>query len=274
MAVIAQRGICRVAPDDVALLSRVEAAAGSTGRPARPLRLQVLMQAPQLADQEGFIPLMELDHLTRELAGEIPPREEWGLMRPPPGPRFLRFTKVAADRARDVMSRFHYLRSPRFDGRAFGLSQEDGPLVAMCVISPMDVPRLNSLLSARGRATERALVVSRVFAFEGAPRNSLSFLLARCADEERRLGATDLITYVNPNLGFTGVSYRASGWDALGHEPGTTYRYLDRRYITDRELARRFGAHEDSAYHEMLGDRFAVSRMPLQPLLVFHRPLA
>jgi hypothetical protein len=70
-------------------------------------------------------------------------------------------------------------------------------------------------------------------------------------------------------MGFTGVSYLASNWHQLGDEPGTTYRYLDNRYITDRELAARFGLHDDDSYHLLLGDRFARSKMPLAPLLVF-----
>jgi hypothetical protein len=95
-------------------------------------------------------------------------------------------------------------------------------------------------------------------------------MLSRAAREERRLGVTDFVTYVNPNMGFTGSSYRASGWHLLGVEPGTTYRYIDDRYITDRELSGRFGGHDDGAYKRLLGRRFAVSVMPLAPLLVFH----
>lgn len=128
---------------------------------------------------------------------------------------------------------------------------------------------LRDLLLSRSGTPDSARVVSRVFAFEGAPKNSISYLLSRAAREESLLGTTELVTYVNPNMGFTGSSYRASGWDLLGTEPGTTYRYLDERYVTDRELEARFGRHSDERYKEMLGNRFAVSRMRLEPLLVF-----
>jgi len=60
----------------------------------------------------------------------------------------------------------------------------------------------------------------------------------------------------------------------LGEEPGNTYRYLDGRYVTDRWLAMQFGRHDDETYRRLLGDRFAVSAMPLAPLLVFHSRLA
>jgi hypothetical protein len=62
------------------------------------------------------------------------------------------------------------------------------------------------------------------------------------ADSEKNHGVSDYVTYVNPNMGFTGSSYRASGWHLLGTEPGTTYRYLDERYITDRALSAAFPA--------------------------------
>jgi hypothetical protein len=98
-------------------------------------------------------------------------------------------------------------------------------------------------------------------------------MLSRVAREERCLGVTDLLTYVNPNMGFRGTSYRASGWQLLGIESGTKYRYIDGRYITDRKLAARFGSHSDDTYQRLLSDRFAVSAMPLEPLLVFHSGL-
>ena len=81
------------------------------------------------------------------------------------------------------------------------------------------------------------------------------------------------MTYVNPNMGFCGSSYRASGWALLGEKRGTRYRYLDERYATDRALASAFGPHDDWGFVELLGDRFTSSVMSLAPLLVFWRPL-
>jgi hypothetical protein len=78
-------------------------------------------------------------------------------------------------------------------------------------------------------------------------------MLFRVAHEEGRKGETDFVTYVNPNMMFTGSSYRASGWQQIGTEPGTRYRYLADRYTTDRELARQFGAHDDETYQRLLG---------------------
>jgi hypothetical protein len=172
------------------------------------------------------------------------------------------------------MLRFHYIRSPRVDGRAYGLSTPADDLIALCVTSPLDVESLRDLLVSSGHPAESTRVISRVFAFPSAPKNSISFLLSRAGRHEALLGITDFVTYVNPNMGCTGSSYRASGWHLLGIEPGTKYRYLDNRYITDRELEARFGKQDDETYKRILGLRFAVSVMPLEPLLVFRTSLS
>lgn len=263
----------RVAPGDESLLSYVRSAADAVRRPVRPLHLQALLQLPRLADACGFVPSTIANALLVDLARELPKKDEWVVQDEVSSPRTLRFHNIDAERAHDLMQRFHYLRSPRTDGRAYGLSTTAGHLVALCVSSPLDVALLHELLENRDRLSETARVVSRVFAFEGAPHNTISYMLSRAAREEKRQGATDFVTYVNPNMGFTGSSYRASGWQLLGTEPGTKYRYLDGRYITDRELTGRFGEYDDKGFNRLFGHRFAVSVMPLSPLLVFHTSL-
>lgn len=273
MAQAAASLMCRVAPREPLLSNYVESTAYAADRPARPLHLQALLQLPRLADTRGLVAGSIVGSLLAELAQELPERAQWIVRDGGLSPRLFRFHEVEAARARDVLQRFHYLRSPRTDGRAYGLSTNGGRLVALCVSSPLDVSTLRELLSSHGRPTECARVVSRVFVFEGAPKNSISYMLSQAAREERRLGVTDLVTYVNPNMGFTGSSYRASSWQLLGIETGTKYRYVDGRYTTDRELAARFSRHDDEAYQRLLGRRFAVSAMPLEPLLVFHTSL-
>lgn len=265
---------CRVRSDDPALRETVAATAYAAGRPSRALHLQALLQLPRLADERGGVPLDEATELVVELADGLPPEPAWRVAGPHQVLSALRFHHVDDAVAADVLSRFHYLRSARHGGRAYGLSTPAGDLVALCVSSPLDVGHLKALLVGQGREHGTARVVSRVFAFEGAPHNTLSFLLAKACRSEERIGVTDVVTYVNPNMGFLGSSYRASGWHLLDEEPGTRYRYIDGRYTTDRALAAAFGSHDDSAHGRLLGHRYAVSIMPLAPLLVFHRRLA
>jgi hypothetical protein len=220
---------------------------------------------PRIADREGIIPLATADHLLEQLVQELPAADEWRVGEDVSSPRTLAFREVGQDEAAVVMQRFHYLRSPRSDALAYGLCTDSGKLVAICTTSPIDVPYLRDLLLEHGRRPDRARVVSRVFAFEDAPKNTISYLLARVIRAERHLGISDYLTYVNPNLGFLGCSYRASGWQLLGHEPGTKYRYLDSSYISDRRLAALFGNFDDATYTARLGGRFGVSRLPLAP---------
>ena len=262
-----------MAPRDPLLLDCVEAAAFTAERPVRPLLLKGLLELPRVADEHAVVRVSVAKRLLAELAEELPVKSEWALPDILSSPRELRIHLLDFEVARDVMQQFHYLRSARTDGRAYGLRTHGGRLVALCVSSPVDVEHLDELLESRGRRSGSARVISRVFAFEGAPINSISYMLSRVGREERRRGITDFLTYVNPNMGFTGSSYLASGWHLFGTENAIKYRYVDDRYVTDRELTARFGAHDDNAYQRLLGRRFAVSIMPLQPLLVFHNRL-
>jgi hypothetical protein len=268
---IAQVMTSQIALKDPELLRYVESAA--SGRPVRALYLEALLQLPRLADVFGHVPIVAVEKLLPELAEELPPGPEWVVHDAGRSPRFLTFGRVDADAANDVMLRFHYLHSPRTDGRAYGLRTYSGRLVAVCVSSPLDVKLMRDLLAKAGRSARSPRVLSRVFAFVGAPNNTISYVLSRVAREERSERVTDLLTYVNPNMTFTGSSYLASGWQQIGTEPGTKYRYLDNRYITDRQLQARFGALDDPAYYRLLGSRFATSLMPLAPLIIFHTPL-
>ena len=264
----------QIAPQAHALLRQVESVALELQRPISALHLQALLQLPRIADLNGLVPENDVEWLLKELAAELPLASEWfvsGVF--DDSPKRLRFHEVPIEQAREIMSRFHYLRSPRLDGRYYGLSSSEGRLVAICVSSPLDVAHLNNLLRVEGRVTQNARVLSRVFAFDGAPRNTISHLMSRTAHMERKMGVTDWMSYVNPNMGFNGVSYLASGWHLLGEQPGTTYRYLDNRYITDRELAIKVGSYDDDTYSRLLGERFAKNKMRLEPLLVFSRRL-
>ena len=260
--------------DDPVLHDVVDEAALASRRPVRPVHLEALLNLPRVADGRGLVPETAARSVVSDAVARLPEAEEWAI-RTGHTVDELRFDEADPAVADDVTRRFHYLHSPRRDSTAWALFLPGSDTVgALCVVSALDVDHLGRLLRRRGRPEGSASVVSRLFAFPGMPRNSVSFLLSRTAQAVRRCGVSDLVTYVNPNMGFTGVSYLASGWAHLGEQEGTTYRYLDGRYVTDRELAARFGEHDDAGYRRMLGDRFAVSSMPLLPLQVFWRSLS
>jgi hypothetical protein len=121
----------------------------------------------------------------------------------------------------------------------------------------------------------QALVLSRVYSLAWAPRNSLSHILARAARllREREPRPRLLFTYLNPNVGFDGASYKAANWSLYGCEQGTRYAYLDQEYITDRELTARFGTSDAEVLAAALPGRIEFSAMPLRPLEMYAYPL-
>lgn len=165
--------------------------------------------------------------------------------------------------AEPILGTFHYLQSFRGDSVTIGATYKNR-IVALCSISPLDLPCVAERLPVGGAA--EIAVVSRVFAFDWAPRNIISYLLARVekASVVRGNEVRILVTYLNPNLGFSGASYRAANWVPLGREMGTRYAYLDAQYITDRQVAR-LSATDQS--------RVQYSKMSLHPLILFCRLL-
>ena len=83
-----------------------------------------------------------------------------------------------------------------------------------------------------------------------------------------------LLTYLNPNVGFTGASYKADNWVLFGQENDTRYLYLDGDYKTDRFFWEGFGSSNFEVLTRILGERVTRSRYSLAPLQVFARPVS
>ena len=126
----------------------------------------------------------------------------------------LEFRQIGAEADR-VFSSLHYLRNARRDSLNFALVDKDtGTPLTLCSTSPLEWKRVADQL-ARQFGVPRAAVwdLSRVYSFDGAPPNAVSYLLARVRKYLQRRGDVELLTtVVDPNLGFTGSSYLASNW--------------------------------------------------------------
>jgi hypothetical protein len=251
----------------IAALARRHAGRGVS---PRALEVESLLHLPRLADSTGLVRRAPADaevaRLSRRLHTFYQPVEE--VLCPPavtPELSDLRFGVVEEPVAAIVAKHLHYLHSPRRQSLHFGSYTSERRLVAMVSLSRLDIPPIAAALPDRVNP-EETVVLSRVFAFDWAPRNTISHLLAnverrlREAQQEIRL----LLTYLNPNLGFDGASYRAANWSLYGYEAGTRYGYLDDDYITDREIARLPAADRR---------RVVYSLMPLAPLMLFGRLL-
>ena len=151
--------------------------------------------------------------------------------------RTLHFATCADEVARVIHERFHYIGSFR-RGHHLGLFPSEGATIplAMLTLSPMDIRNLDSIYPTADDRS-RVLVLSRLFAFDRAPRNSISYLMGQAFRWiHAELPEIDmLLTYLNPNLGFTGAAYQASNWSAFVDVP-TRYAYLAGNYITYRTL--------------------------------------
>ena len=247
---------------------------------ARSLLVEGLLYLPRLCGTELRLSLSdakdELVRVANHLRTRTQPYRE--LLRPPmqaiTHPQQLTFDTASEAEARIILERFHYLASHRPDSEHHVLRAPDGRIAALATMSSMDLPTIASAMDGVADADQMS-VISRVFAFDWVPRNTISVLLSQVERAARREhpGLRLLITYLNPNLGFTGASYRASNWLLIGEERGTRYAYIDAVYVTDRELRRRWGTADPTSLVATLGERFSFTSVPLSPLQLFAFPL-
>ena len=250
----------------------VDAIAAEAEADALDLRLRLGLHAPRLGPRAGRTELIDE---ARRLAAAARALAAPSLRERPtdasPDVQDALFGDVAEDEARSVNERLHYLRSHRTGSTHLGLrTPASRSLIALATVSRTDEAQLAPMLPAGVRLDETAMV-SRVFAHRWAPRNTISYLLARAERAVARAPAPPrvLLTYVNPNLGFTGASYRAANWSVLGADPTTHYSYVDGDYQSDRQLVTRFGTAQTEALAARLGRRFQRVSDGLRPLLVF-----
>ena len=232
---------------------------------SRDLLLQALLHLPRLAGADGTIDVdlaaAEIERLRARRYEELAPLR-WMVEPPPETPSLaeLKVKIIGRQDAEPILAHFHYLRSFREDSVSVA-ALYNHRVVALCSVSPLDLPALRSRLPIA--SFKEAAVVSRVFAFDWAPRNAISYLLARTeVSAALNHNVRMLLTYLNPNMGFSGASYKAANWVELGLETGTRYAYLHGDYITDRRLS----SMPESERHLV-----EYSQMRLLPLQVFGR---
>src|SRR5437660_2531916 len=130
----------------------------------------------------------------------------------------LKWKDVPENIAKVIHEDYHYLgfhrRNSTYKGLYSNEGEPDGTFPSSLVtVSPFDLYHLTPRLPA-GVRPENVLVVSRIYSFDWAPRNSTSFLLSSLTEwlRKNRPSVRMLMTYLNPNVGFNGASLRASNW--------------------------------------------------------------
>jgi hypothetical protein len=281
--VTATATLLQVQPESPELDAIACAAARRHGVPPHEVFVRLLLHLPRDADARGMVEsrlaARESERVARDLAAATDRYSAW---QAPPAAGALDvgaidLVSASEATARVVLERFHYLSSFRPGSEHLAGVLRDGDeerLVALLTISALDVPTIAARLP-RNVEPDRVAVLSRVFAFDWAPRNTLSFLMARAVRTLRNRAKPPrlLVTYLNPNVGFSGASYRAANWVLWARESGTRYAYLDGRYTSDRELLRRFGSTDADALDADRDGKLTFSKMPLRPLDLYAYPL-
>jgi hypothetical protein len=180
-------------------------------------------------------------------------------------------TPISDEIARPILDCYHYLMSfrPRSTHLGLTLKGEEWPWVLVS-LSSFD---LDNITIGQSEGTESTLVLSRVYAFPQAPKNAISFTLSKVRRwlAAHRPDVTALVTYCNPNLGFTGASYEADNWKLLGYEDGTRYTYLHGNYVTDRRIAELFGDAPVVVSSGRACRGISFSKWPLESLRLYIR---
>jgi hypothetical protein len=183
-------------------------------------------------------------------------------------PRELEFVRYAKDATPfAVFTHLHYLRSARPDSLNFALVDRSSRVpIALCSATALDWRRLGSTLHRQyGVPPEQIWDISRVYSFEVAPYNTISMLLGRVRRwfARARPDASLLVTTVDPNMGFTGASYRAANWQEWLTVRPRPYLYLKRRYVSPRQLRQQYGTSNRQELRDELGVRLEVSTAEL-----------
>ena len=201
------------------------------------LKLRVLLHLPRFSVRDlhdNDLVYEEICRLAKKMVELQREFSRWSHVQPASGfdKAAVRVREATGEVAKIIHERFHYLNSNR-SGRHFALycDNEEIP-AALATFSEMDVQRLRAYVSATN--VKESLLLSRVFAFRWAPRNSISYLLGAAIRKiHLESSVSDFVTWVNPNLGFTASSYRSANWDLCGSEP-VKYRYIADNYVSAR----------------------------------------
>lgn len=272
--------VLRLSLDDCrrpdSLFSELVRDAARNGLEPRALTVRTLLQMPRVARPDGSVSRRQVLTELRRSADDL--RADHAMIRRlVPTNRFplqdLRFVEYDAVEAAAIFSNLHYLRSARDDSRNFALVDPVyGLPVSLCSVSPMEWMRVGRQIQSQfGTPIERIWDLSRVYSFDVAPANGISYLLAKVRNVIRtELPDVDLLTTaVDPNLGFTGSSYLAANWQRWMSVQARPYLYVDRRYASPRQLRQRFGTANLTELQVKHGVRVEQSRAKLLDSMIF-----
>lgn len=213
---------------------------------SRALIVRALLHLPRVAGTTGVLTRRQVDAELRRSARQLLKDQEnvkrWV---PTQELELDKLTFVAGEKtaSAEIFDSLHYLRNSRPGAVNYALVDTEGRPVTLCSVSPLEWKRVGKQITKQfGVPMEAVRDVSRVYSFDSAPFNAISFLLARVRHHIRKVSPEVrlLSTAVDPNLGFTGTSYLAANWQRWMTIKARPYMYFDECYVTPRQLRTRF----------------------------------
>jgi hypothetical protein len=267
---------CRRVSPTTSFGARVGETARIAGVEPRALAVRALLHLPRVASYSGWVPKRQAQRELRIRAerlrsdvlatrGQVPV-EKFPL-------HDLIFEELEAPRAVPVLTSLHYLRGGRPDSLYFALVDPVGRLpVSLCGISPLQWKCVGKQLSSQFNIPQRGVWdVSRVYSIDSAPPNAISSLLSKLRIYIRRnMPSVELlVTAVDPNLGFTGVSYRAANWKQWMIVRARPYLYEEGHYVSPRQLREHYGTARLVDLQARYPGRFQKSRARLLDTMIY-----
>jgi hypothetical protein len=242
----------------------------------RALAVRTLLHLPRFASSEGWVTRWQVERQLNisaerfrtdlEAARGYVPEEKFLLPD-------LAFAEISEYHATRLLTSLHYLKSTRPGSQYFALVEPIHRLpISLCSVSRLEWKRLTNQISSQFDIPRGGVLdISRVFSVSGAPRNAISLLLSKVRTHLRhKTSSVDLlVTTVDPNLGFTGCSYRAANWQQWMTVRARPYLYESGRYVTPRQLRERFGTSRLRELQDAYPGKFDQSHVKLLDSLIF-----
>jgi hypothetical protein len=168
-----------------------------------------------------------------------------------------------------ISSCVHYLGSPRAESTYYGLVDgTSSKLVAYVSMNDLDWELVLGGLKEIAPDRIDYLVLSRMYVAGAAPKNTISRMLSLVVRETALNRRAIIVTAVDPNLGFSGAAYEASGWRRLFSVAHLGYNYVYGQFYTRRELIRAFGTDDIDELRSLPYEGITVSGpMPFDTLI-------
>ena len=204
------------------------------------LRLQKLFSLPQAPQIDAV--LNEVDNVTEWLAGLAKPHMDYmSIPSNIPSLSDLELQKLPDDKATVINTVFHYIHSHRKNSTSYALvNPKDQRIYASVTFSDYANPELDGIMPTELDHKDIKMA-ARVYAFPFAPQNTISKLLAESTRAlHSETGCRVLLSYLNSDLGFTGVTYQSANWQRMESFYRPQWAFYQGSFLTERETRAKF----------------------------------